>query len=520
MLAHPRFLSTHKIITKPYAQIEMQRQYCLHAEKFGSFVTSEDFAVLQSHAIEIDISEELALLDEEGYLEVAIPALGIVDLFPDSEFATNKQSFATILTLNGLQHIRPDYYLATDIVGNQFEVLMEENGEITLPEEGTGLFSLISHITFIYSKKQITASHAKSNNKLLILPVAETKSSFEMHISVSHFNHVQQRKVISIREIQVEYQDPYITHDQKMVSVNPVGDAYPGLFQVKMAILLLAPFLVNKQLIATIRLEPLSHFKEELFLHGWQPTAEKLPLYTKRFGLSTKALYALLQSVYPLSQLVKDYLKGDSFGLLQKRGYNNFLLRTDAFSRFYDLLLHDLINQKLVGSYLFDRVSRECFSKVNLSSFSLDEHDKSVLHELCQELKNHRFSGLERLFLSADKKEPALVDFFHLNLIDPLKHHVIPHATLLVTQDNHSMNEIMESLLSKGEQAMVPLSFFENEDYSANKSDTTHLESASKLDEIDNFEGFDTIYRSRKRPWVTHSETPASRTTPRGNKMR
>jgi hypothetical protein len=412
--------------------------------------------------------------------------------------------------------------MVTDIVGNQYEILLEE-GKAILPEEGTGLFSLISHITFFYSPEQI--------DKLYILAPAETKSDFRFHITVSHFNANNARRVGAIRQFRIEYQDLHIAHDQKIVKAEPLGDEYPGLYQIKMGIMLLAPFLVNKQLTATIRLQENGETKEDPFLHGWQVRQDNTPILTKRFGLSAKTLNQLVKMLYTPYDLVTEYLSGDAFTLSQAKGYNHFLLRRESFQAFYKRLIDDLINQKLSGEFLFERVSLSQLESLDLKAFTLDEHDSIVMSHLLSEVRNHRFKYFKDLFLTRDKTEPAIVDFFHIQLPGLANYKSMPHVTLIVTQNNHSMHDVVDSMQQKGVDSMSPLNHFEEEDFSTERK-ASPFESTEKLSEKlkeieGGFEGFDTTYRSRKSPWSTLTKRDRAklmqdetRQTPRGPKSR
>lgn len=249
------------------------------------------------------------------------------------------------------------------------------------------------------------------------------------------------RKIKTIRNVSITYQDLHIAQDQTLVKVSEVDKKHPGLLQVEIAIRLLAPFLVNKQLVATVRLNA-QNMPESLFSHGWERMDAKDAVLTKRFGLSSKTLTRLVKSCYTRYDFIEDYLNGDTFSLSSENGYNDFLLRQEGFEAFYDRLIEDLINQKLSGEFLFSRIDEEELSHLAMIDTE-DLHDKEVLKHLTQEIKNQRFTTLRKCFLSSDSTVPAVTDFFHLAASDTK---AVPHATLLVSQDNHSMNEMVESL--------------------------------------------------------------------------
>lgn len=510
----PRILPRHKVIIKPYSLAQNLKPF--------ETLNDERFLAIQKHAFPVDLSDEKRLLQTNGYLEVTVPVQGLFDLFENSEFTKEVAPFARSFLIKDEVVQNPEHIMVTDIAGNQYEILLEE-GKIVLPKEGVGLFSFISHVTFIYSFDQV--------DKLYMLAPAQTKSDFHFHISVSHLNANNSRRVKAIRQFTIQYQDLHIAHDQKMVKAEPLGDEYPGLYQIKMGILLLAPFLVNKQLIATIRLQENGQTKEDPFLHGWQVRQDESPILTKRFGLSAKTLTRLVKMLYTPLDLLTEYLSGGTLMLSQNNGYNNFLLRKEVLGTFYKRLVDDLINQKLPGKFLFERVSLRQLESIDLTAFSLDEHDSIVMSHLLTEVRNHRFKYFKDLFLTQDRVDPAIVDFFHIQLPGQTIRKSLPHVTLVVAQNNHSMNDVLESMQQKGVDSMSPLNHFEEEDFSTERR-TSDFESTEKLAEKlkemeDNFEGFDTTYRSRKSPWTTltkrdkiKASPEEAKQTPRGPKSR
>lgn len=177
----PRILPTHKISVKPYYQLERQGHYQLAGPKFASLATQADFERFKEHLIAINIHDEIMALKDNAQLEVTVPVTGLLDLEPNSQFQKMAVSFPTVIAINGLgagTYPQADHVMATDIVGNRYEILVDEKGRITLPEEGTGLFTLISHLTFIYSDAQITRGAGLSllstkdchKNTLYLLP--------------------------------------------------------------------------------------------------------------------------------------------------------------------------------------------------------------------------------------------------------------------------------------------------------------------------------------------------------------
>lgn len=197
----PRILPQNEIRVQGYSQLQAQQAFNLFGAKFSQLADATEFKALKDQLIEIDISDELAILSQSQYdsmLEISVPVFGVVDLFNSGVFSS-AQSFASVIKLEGFAQ-KADFVLVTDIVRNTYEILVGPHGEIALPKEGTGLFSIPSKITFMYNYNKNDVS-----SKLYLLPPPEMSSNFECHICVSHINEKMQRRVDSIRAIKVRY---------------------------------------------------------------------------------------------------------------------------------------------------------------------------------------------------------------------------------------------------------------------------------------------------------------------------
>ena len=153
-------------VVEGIASTEITAQFNVHQAKFAALANSQEFEAIKENLIEIDIESALNFLNEESHLEVTVPMIGMCDLLGgDAVWENLAQPFATVMAINGYgaqldasasNHFpRADYVLATDILGNQYEVVVGPQGQIELPEDGLGLFSILSDLTFMFSYEQV-----------------------------------------------------------------------------------------------------------------------------------------------------------------------------------------------------------------------------------------------------------------------------------------------------------------------------------------------------------------------------
>lgn len=404
----PFFLPTPFWIVHRVGCSTWTQQFNLQGNAFTALADEESFKALQTALLEIEISQEINLLNEEHFLEITVPVLDFTDLFNQS-FIQPAQKFACVVGVNGYgakslkdpeNFSRPDYLLVTDILGNQFEILVQPDGKIELPQEGMGRFSLIRAITYVYSEAQIrqgrglqnlTQCHVKEN-ALYLLPPVDTIENFSVQICITTLNQGQ-RRVESIRTVNVAFKDNYFLNNE--VSAKKVNED-PSLLYIETAVS------VTKPCLATMTLDsPEMNYQEsETFLptlNGWMQHPIYPTVYSKRFGLSEKTLIHLFRQLYSQYDVMKDYLQGDTFGLSQINAYNNFLLRPESLEVFYDLLIHHVVRYKN-GNFIWDRLPAERFTEVDLVNLPVDFHDSIVLAQLQDEIAENKLEHFKNLF--------------------------------------------------------------------------------------------------------------------------
>lgn len=434
----PQFLPSLKLIHPVIDQNALTKQFSLFSSRFACLATKETFKALRSQMLEIDISQELDLMNESSSLEVVVSVNGIIDLLNKSEIYNQFSKFPVVVGFNGFgaksvetqQNNFPhsDFVLITDIVGNQYEVLVDKSGKLELPQVGTGLFSLASAITFIYSQQQVKQGLGLENlqsiglrdNKLYLLPPTQSNEDFTFSICITHINENHQRIVDTIREVRVQFENTAqkIYDKAQGLVIRPLEES-PDVLQINLSLLLLKPFMAQLPFSASIAL---SHPKGSEYglvqPHGWMEHPIHNATYTKHFGLSEKTLTQVVNHLYNEYDLTKDYLKGDTFSLSPENGYNNFLLRTDGIGVFYDLLIHDVVHHKIPGDFILDRVDPSHYADLDLSDLPMDFHDSVVIAQLQTDFQEHSFQGLQQLLLTHDYKQG------HIEIED----HFVVHA--------------------------------------------------------------------------------------------
>ena len=206
--------------TKVKAQLDAVQadntSYFLHQPHFAKLATSSIFSQLEPQLLKIDISAECAQLEQSDYLEVTFPAVGVADLLGQHA----GDYFAQVLAINafgGGEAPHPAHVVAIDIIGNKYEVLIDQQGQLTLPEEGTGLFSMLSAITLMYDKSQILngmgleslQAHGAQSGFLYVLPPSQFMQSYSVKVATSHLDDHFSRQVDSIRSINIEPEGSY-----------------------------------------------------------------------------------------------------------------------------------------------------------------------------------------------------------------------------------------------------------------------------------------------------------------------
>ncbi len=409
----------------------------LHQPQFASIATQERLRALRPLCLEIDISQELKAMTKDSALEISVPIMGMTDLLQKPHF-NNARHFACPLMINHFcakqlsqdNYPKPEFVLATDITGNQYEFIVNLDGSMDLPADGTGLFTLLSSITFIYSYQQVIDGFGlapyddEAVNKLLLLPPELNMIPFNVRTCVTHINERHQRIVDTLRTIHIQYPTLSKKHYQSNVVLQREEKQQCDKLNVTLSLSLLLPLTKHLPFIAKVSLDSLQGVNYSLSsqddtvktprkAHGWMQHPVNTNIFTKHCGLSEKALTAVIRQLYSEYDFIKDYLKGDLFNLSDKQGYNNFLLLPEAFGYCYDMFVRDLVHQKIPGSYLFDRVPQERLIELDISAIPADFHDSVVLSQIQAQLHEGSADALKNLFMSEnDSIYPKLMESF------------------------------------------------------------------------------------------------------------
>lgn len=403
---------------------------------FAQLATAQVFAQLKPYLIEVDISEEIKNMHADSALEITVPVIGITDLFNDSLFSQVAPQFSTVMGVNGYgakaQNVtadnfpRADYVMVTDIVGNRYEVFVNAQGGVELPQEGTGLFSTISAMTFIYSAAQIqqgvglekVTSQGMLQNRVYLLPPIDAREDFSVKVCVSHLNTQNRRIVDSVRTVEIKF-DAVFQNVQPHCMLKHLENDAPELCYIDIQIPTVS-CVARKPFTLNVTIEPIEgvnyHFSPsadytvEAEAHGFSQHPVLPNVFTKHYGLSEPVLKTLVEHCYTPYDFMKEPLEGGSFTLSQHQGYNDFLLRPEAFKKLYPLIIKGLVAQAVPMQFLWDRISEERLVKLNLSEFSTELQDNVVLNHIQAEFAEHRFETFKGLFLEKNIQQNNMIE--------------------------------------------------------------------------------------------------------------
>lgn len=354
--------------------------------------------VEQGKVLEISIKPELENLTQlqsqghEGYLNITLPMVGVTDYLSSESGSSASHAFGSVLGLNqfsadGSQpHLsRPDFIVAKDIVGNQYEILLDTNGKVMVPEDGIGKFSLLSEVKLMYGLDQVLegrglASSTESGN-LYLLPPPGFHGKYTPTLSVSQTQDDFSEKNISERKLPILLQE---------------ANAESGVHKIE----------INAH---DLGIDPLSNKFSDL---GWQHGAQP-GILEKNFGLSETGLHNLSKYLFTELDFTKAIISGDHFGLKQVNGLNDFALSPEATGVYYDLWLNGVATHQINADSFLSRVNpQELLNIQNLDDLGLSPAEQLSMQAILTQAKLGDFSGLQHLY------EPSF------NQIDNLHQHV------------------------------------------------------------------------------------------------
>lgn len=367
---------------------------------FASLLTGNQIKGLQPYLIKIPIQAELEIMTADHQLEISVPVVGLTDLMGNKNLQIEALQFPAPVAINGMglpngsefsAYGKPAYILATDIMGNQYEVLIDESANITLPKEGTGLFSLVSFLTFIYEDWQIKQGKGLEHLSDLglekgfayLLPPF-SHQAFSPKIALTHLDEQNHKIVDTIRSVQVDYSPMSVALDAN-VAWQKTDDHH---LELSLGIENLKA--IPPGLSLMLELEPLgsNHFSLEFpnspvqlpVTQGWLHQSGETS-YTKPVSLSAETQAIIIRDLYSEYDMTKQLLSGKSIGLSEEFGYNNFSIYPEAIGTVHDLITNGLVNNLISHDYLWQQIEHQDGLAIDFSNIPLTEHDQFILSE-------------------------------------------------------------------------------------------------------------------------------------------
>lgn len=439
---------------------EVTEQFNLHQPKFMALGTAEDFTALSDQLISIDVQSLLDSLGEDSSFEVTLPMTGMADFLSNPIAQGMPQQFPSVIALNGFGadssgsegFPRPHYVMVTDIVGNEYEVLVDANGQIEIPEQGMGLFSMLSSITLIYSVEQVLEGSGFSSlqeagaepGMVYLLAPPGTESQFSPTLRVSHLNEQWQREIDVEQKVSVEVHDTQTSDSSGMkVQADLLEQDGGSLVHLE---LLGTPDLHHQPLKLQMMFQNQGTEFELLEFSAQQTLGQSLGwnqvdgvTFEKWIGLSDYAKLALVRDVYSEMDFTRSLLTGDDFGVSHQNNFNDFGLRPEAIGPFYDILVDGVIHNKIPSQDFFSHVPVENLVDLDLSYAELSAGDQQVVDQITEQFQAHDFSMLDQLFLS---EQDGWMDEIYLRsdqLLDAL-----PDLTLNVLWDQAQSSTLID----------------------------------------------------------------------------
>lgn len=311
------------------AASELTELFNMNAPQFLALASRDAFIKLKSNLIPIHIQDALQYLKPEGYLEITLPVTGMADFLAkhlkNSVWNELPQAFPSILSINGWgggSFPRPDFILVKDLLDTQYEILLDEKGQVELPQEGIGLFSMLCEITLMYSYEQIMQGRGFETlveegarpNELYLLPPPQSNTAFSMTLRVTHLEASNQPRVDF----------------------------------------------------------------EQTYLFGFNPDRQQAQLTA--FGARTLIKYLFSEIDFPRWLLSN---KGSAdLGIMYANGFNDFILSPEAIIKYYNLLIGAIIHQHVPCEFILSKVQNASFSMLAFKGIPFDQTDYRVIETL------------------------------------------------------------------------------------------------------------------------------------------
>lgn len=433
----PQHLQSKKIKVDPITLDQTGESFGVGGENFAKFANASDFKKLASQLIEVDIFEECQGMTEDSFLEITVPVLGLMDLHQSIEFFSSSVLHPSFVGLNGFgaksstldSFPQVDFIKVMDIADNRYEIMLSPTGEVELPEQGIGLFSVIKEITFVLGYRQVISgegltslqSEGSKKGKLYLLAPIGTDEPFTFHVCLTHIDEINRRLVDSIRAVEVNFTEMPLSWEAKGTILGNHNSHVIERNYIDLSIKLKNVAALTRAVLVNVALKhnPAISFSPSE-LNAWTQHPLHSNVFTKRFGLSQKTLALLIKELYTEFDFMRDYLERNPIPLSQANDYNNFLLRPEVFVKLYEGLIHDLSWGYIKGDFLLSRVSPERLQELDISEMPVDFHDSVVVSQLQAEFDKGQLESFGMLLSSrASASSMVISDGFFLDIDCP-----------------------------------------------------------------------------------------------------
>lgn len=361
----------------------------LNQEGFLSLSTTDSLngLVEQGKMLELSIEPEIDHLTQlqsqghEGYLNITLPMVGVTDYLSTDSSTSAQHAFGSVLGFNQFSadsqqtHFsRPDFIMAKDIIGNQYEILIEPNGKVAVPEDGMGKFSLLSEIKLMYGLDQVLEGRGLAEGEaslqpgsLYLMPPPGFQGKYSPVISVSQTQDDFSEKELTSRKVPVLLQNENVDTGpyKAVIDTQSVG---------------------------------LESNAEKLSNLGWQQGNQPDTL-EKNFGLSDAGLHSVSKYLFTEYDFTKALLSGDELGAQQVNGLNDFGLSPEAIGVYYDLWLSSVVNHQISPDNFLTRINpQDLLGIQNFDDLDLTPAEQLSMQAILTQAKLGDFSGLQHLY--------------------------------------------------------------------------------------------------------------------------
>lgn len=422
------------------------QSFAMHHKQFSALADGKTFEHLKEHLVEVEIGPMLADMGPEHFLEVSVPVVGLTDFMGiNALWGEYPQQFASVLAINGFgakheshtEHNFPkaDYVMVTDIVGNQFEVLVGEDGLVEIPEDGTGKFSVIQEITYFFSKEQILNGQGLANihgfgaekGSLYLLPPPGFHEGFTSVVRLAHLDEAFEK------HIDFEYQVPIILTDLQVDPTPEIqGSTQISAQEAQMLKVDLEGknYWLKKKKAFTLKVEletldgiafQLPNETGQLGFegHGWEHDALSPNTFYKHFGLTEQGKKEVLHHLFNENDFMHTVIKQGALGITAKNNFNDFILSPEAMANYYELLIEGTSRGVVPLEFVFNHIPEQRIHELDSSQLSLGDHDQHVISNVLADVGNNHFESFEEAFAPASNEDAMgeFSDYFYLNYI-------------------------------------------------------------------------------------------------------